>query len=393
MGIELNEDQLAFVKGAKKWFKKGNKQRLELSGGAGTGKSTTISAAIEEIGLKPDEVLFTAPTGKAAQVLTRKGCFTKTIHSTIYNYSLDSVKDESGNPIIKNGRTVKKPTFTLKEELPPQTKLIVLDEAPMAGAKLGKDLESFGIPILATGDLQQLPPVLDADYFLKEPDYVLRKIMRQNEGDPIIYLAQLATNGEPIPFGKYGPRCYVIPRELMTDKMLIQSDINICGRNLTRDYLNHYIRENILGITKPMLTKGEKIICRKNNWGEYIEDDIFLVNGMMGFVDNVYLDEYDGRKFNIDFRPDFTEEVFKNLSVDYKHLFSPSGKQVGAGFSTYNKFELANAISVHLSQGSQYPNVTFYSERMGTRDFYNRLMYTGITRAESGLILIKEDER
>ena len=65
------------------WFKKGNKQRLELSGGAGTGKSTTISAAIDAIGLKPDEVLFTAPTGKAAQVLTRKGCFTKTIHSTM----------------------------------------------------------------------------------------------------------------------------------------------------------------------------------------------------------------------------------------------------------------------------------------------------------------------
>ena len=105
------------------------------------------------------------------------------------------------------------------------------------------------------------------------------------------------------------------------------------------------------------------------------------------------MDEYNGKKFNIDFRPEFTESSFENISVDYKHLFSPCGQQTGSGFSSYNKFELANAISVHLSQGSQYPNVVFYSERMGTRDFYNRLMYTGITRAESGLILIKEDER
>ena len=393
MGIELNEQQLAFVKGAKQWFKKGNKQRLELSGGAGTGKSTTISAASDAIGLKPDEVLFTAPTGKAAQVLTRKGCFTKTIHSTIYDYRMDTVKDEMGNPVIKNGRSVKKPVFELKEAIPEQIKLIVVDEAPMAGAKLGTDLESFGIPVLATGDLQQLPPVLDADYFLKDPDYVLTKIMRQNEGDPIIHLSQLATNGEPIPFGKYGPKCYVIPREMMTDKMLLNSDINICGKNITRDYLNMYIRENILGINKPMLTKGEKIICRKNNWAECIDDDIFLVNGMMGYVENVHMDEYNGRKVNIDFRPEFTDSMFENISVDYKHLFSPCGQQTGSAFSTYNKFELANAISVHLSQGSQYPNVVFYSERMGTRDFYNRLMYTGITRAESGLILIKEDER
>lgn len=393
MGVELNEQQIAFVKGAKEWFRKGNKQRLELSGGAGTGKSTTISAAIEEIGLKPDEVLFTAPTGKAAQVLTRKGCFTQTIHSTIYDYRLDTMKDDLGKPILKNGRSVKKPTFELKEELPKQTKLIVIDEAPMAGAKLGTDLESFGIPVLATGDLQQLPPVLDADYFLKDPDYVLTKIMRQNEGDPIIYLSQLATRGEPIPFGKYGPKCYVIPRDMVTDKMLRDSDINICGRNITRDSLNLHIRENILGINKPILTKGEKIICRKNNWTECIDDDIFLVNGIMGYVDNVYMNEYNGKKFNIDFRPDFTDSIFENISVDYKHLFSRSGQQTNSAFSSYNKFELANCITVHLSQGSQYPNVTFYSERIGTRDFYNRLMYTGITRAESGLILIKEDER
>lgn len=392
MSVELNNGQLEFVKGASKWFKKGNKQRLELTGGAGTGKSTCIYAAIEAIGLQPDEVLFTAPTGKAAQVLTRKGCFTKTIHSTIYNYSMQTMLDDEGKPIMKNGRSAKKPTFTLKEKLPDNIKLIVVDEGSMVQQNIGMDLESFGIPIIVTGDLQQLPPVSSCEYFLKEPDYWLTEIMRQNEGNPIVHLATLATNGEPIPFGKYGPKCFVIPREMVTDKMLRESDVNLCGRNVTRGQLNNHIRENILGIHKPMLTKGEKIICRKNNWEECIDEDIYLINGLSGFVENVYMEDYNGSRFSIDFRPDFSDKYFERISVDYKHLFSPCGTQIN-GFSPHNKFEFGNAITVHLSQGSQYDNVLFYSERMGNRDFYNRLMYTGITRAAEGLILVKEDER
>lgn len=392
MGVELNQGQREFVAGASKWYRQGYQQRLELTGGAGTGKSTCIYAAIEEIGLQPDEVLFTAPTGKAAQVLTRKGCFTKTIHSTIYNYSMETMLDEEGKPIMKNGRSAKKPTFTLKESLPEKTKLIVVDEGSMVQQNIGIDLESFGIPIIVTGDLQQLPPVSSCEYFLKNPDFRLTEIMRQNEGNPIIHLASLASQGKPIPFGRYGPKCFVIPRELVTDKMMKESDVNLCGRNITRSELNTHIRENILGINKPILTVGEKIICRKNNWNECIDEDIFLINGLSGFVENVYMEDYNGTKFSIDFRPDFTDKVFERISVDYKHLFSPCGTQIN-GFSAHNKFEFGNAITVHLSQGSQYKNVFFYSERMGTRDFYNRLMYTGITRAEEGLILVKEDER
>lgn len=392
MGIELNRGQMEFVKGASKWFRQGYQQRLELTGGAGTGKSTCINAAIAEIGLEPDEVLFTAPTGKAAQVLTRKGCPTKTIHSAIYRYTMETILDEDGKPIIKNGRSVKKPTFVLKEQLPERVKLIVVDEGSMVQQNIGKDLESFGIPILVTGDLQQLPPVSSCEYFLKNPDYRLTEIMRQNEGNPIIHLATLATQGKPIPFGKYGPKCFVIPRELVNDKMMVDSDVNLCGRNATRGQLNSHIREKIQGITKPMLTRGEKIICRKNNWEECIDDDIYLINGLSGFVENVYMEDYNGTKFTIDFRPDFTDAVFKRISVDYKHLFSPCGTQISS-FSPNNVFEFGNAITVHLSQGSQYDNVFFYSERMGTRDFYNRLMYTGITRAAQGLILVKEDER
>lgn len=392
MGIILTDEQEACAKKGVKWFKRGYKQTFEISGPAGTGKTTIVKYIIELLGLNMYEVLFVAYVGKAALQLTRSGVNGKTIHSTIYDFQLETKKID-GVPVMKNGKTVKIPKFSLKNSLGPHIKLIVVDEGSMVSENIALDLESFGIPILVLGDLQQLPPVYGGQHYLKNPDFRLTKIMRQAENDPIIYLSKLASMGKPIKCGKYGDKCFVIPKSAVTDKMLTNSSIVLCGKNKTRGDLNKYIREDILGIRRNIPMVGEKLICRQNNWAEQLPgmEDIFLINGLIGYVQEVYIENFTGSSLPIDFRPDFVDDkYFKEILLDYKHLFAPVGTSNTRSY--YDKFEFAYAITVHLSQGSQYDNVFYFKERMGFSDFSRKLDYTAITRAKYGLIIAVDDE-
>ena len=83
MGIELNEDQLFTAMDMEHWYHSGTKQTYEISGAAGTGKTTMVLYLIEQLGLSLDEVLFMAYMGKAATQLARHGLPAKTIHSSI----------------------------------------------------------------------------------------------------------------------------------------------------------------------------------------------------------------------------------------------------------------------------------------------------------------------
>ena len=209
MGIVLNDQQEECVKKAVQWFNNvSSKQTFEISGPAGSGKTTIVRTIIQELGINIQDVLFVAYVGKAALQLTRSGVNGRTIHSTFYNIEFIPVKDEEGNVIIKNGRLVTRPQFVKKEKIPSNIKLIVIDEAPMVNETFGVDIESFNIPIICLGDLQQLPPVIGGSKYLLRPDYVLTKIMRQAEGNPIIYLSQLAKKGLPINYGNYGNMCF-----------------------------------------------------------------------------------------------------------------------------------------------------------------------------------------
>lgn len=147
MGIILTDEQEACAKKGVKWFKRGYKQTFEISGPAGTGKTTIVKYIIELLGLNMYEVLFVAYVGKAALQLTRSGVNGKTIHSTIYDFQLETKKVD-GVPVMKNGKPVKFPKFSLKNSLGPHIKLIVVDEGSMVSENIALDLESFGIPIL-----------------------------------------------------------------------------------------------------------------------------------------------------------------------------------------------------------------------------------------------------
>lgn len=391
MGIVLNDQQAECVKMAIKWFKNiSSKQTFEISGPAGSGKTTIVRTIIQELGVNIEDVLFVAYVGKAALQLTRSGVNGRTIHSTFYDIEFVPVK-ENGSIVIRNGRVITRPEFVKKERIPDNIKLIVIDEAPMVNESFGVDIESFGVPIICLGDLQQLPPVIGDSKYLIRPDYVITKVMRQAEDNPIIYLSQLATRGKKIPYGKYGDKCYVIPKDKINDNMLLGADMILSPTNSSRVRYNNYIREALRGITSELPQPGEKLICRKNNRNRIIGDGVYLVNGMLGYVTKADKSTFNGKTLDISFSPDFDESLmFNNVKMDYKTLINSIQQDNGKyqkGYSMYDMFEFGDVITVHLSQGSQAENVLFISEPFaGGRDIQCKLDYTGITRAREGLI-------
>lgn len=379
--IELNKGQSEGLYKGRDWWKAKNDQVFEVVGPAGSGKTTLINYLIESIGLRPSQVLFMALVGKATMAMARNGLNAKTIHSSIYEYKPVPKVDEFGKPVYVLGRRQVKYEFVKREVLNRDIKLIVVDEGGMINPQIGMDLLSFGLPIIVLGDLNQLPPIYGKSFFLQKPDVILDEVMRQALGNPIIALSQEILKGlyylEP---RELGPKCRIVKKETVTDEELLKPDILICGKNSTRDELNNYIRRDVKKITsdRPML--GEKIICRQNNWKEKLLDNIYLVNGITGYVEHVYNESFNGSSVSIDFRPDFLDEMFENIPIDYKHLFSKWTERTDQR-SYYNKFEWAYAITCHLAQGAQYQNVMVWEEYFGSRDFNKRWLYTAVTRA------------
>lgn len=392
---DLNEQQKNLLDECTKWWLTQYKQTYEISGPAGSGKTSIIEMLIERIGLEPHEVLYMAFVGKAAMMLTLRGNMAKTIHASLYDIVYKTLYDENGNEVIKNNRIVKYRGFEKKKYLSPSIKLLVVDEGSMINEQFKRDILSFGLPVIVLGDLNQLPPVFGEPAFLVKPDFILTEVMRQAKNDPIISLSQMAIRGEEIPIGKYGDRCFVIPKEMLNDEVLSKADIIICGRNSTRQNMTNYYRQNILGVKQPgTLILGEKLICRQNNWNFSIDNGICLINGMIGYVDDINLESYNKRSIKIDFRPEFkTQEIFEQVELDYKYLFTDMTETSNNSLSKFNKFQFGYVITAHLAQGSQYDNVLVYDERMGDQEYYNKWLYTSITRAIKGLIIAKQPSR
>jgi hypothetical protein len=131
------------------WLGRGTPQVFRLFGYAGTGKTTLAKHLAENV---DGDVVFGAFTGKAASVLRAKGCHdASTIHSMIYR----SKESDEGGPL-----------FALNRSGPAaKADLIVIDECSMVDQDLGRDLLSFGKPVLVLGDPAQLPPVKGGGFF------------------------------------------------------------------------------------------------------------------------------------------------------------------------------------------------------------------------------------
>jgi exodeoxyribonuclease-5 len=388
LNIELNEQQQEVLVKLKDWWNNGTSQTFEISGAAGTGKTTLIKFLIKELKLYKEEVLFTAYVGKATLAMTRSGVTAKTIHSAI-TYGSDEIKyDENGKKILIYGREARKKKFIRRPSLDPRIKLIVVDEGSMVPEKLAGWLLSYRIPIIILGDLNQLPPVAGTSVFLKRPDACLTEIMRQADDSPIPYFAQyILRNGPNIKPGCIGNKIKVIKKDMLTDDMLQSADVVICGKNKTRDMLNRYIRENIFGITNETPVIGDKLICRENDWSRCINDDYYLINGLIGYVVDIDLESISKDSMVLDFKPDFLDECFKNVVLDRVFMkLSPQEKKFYR--TDFTKFEYGYAITCHLSQGSQYNKVVVFYEYMHDYEYATKWLYTAVTRAIDELVVV-----
>ena len=149
--MDFSPQQDDALKAVARWLKDGRPQIFRLFGYAGTGKTTLARYFAEHV---DGQVQFAAFTGKAAQVLRSKGATNaRTIHSLIYRpRGEEAVADEA------TGKTSMSPTFALNRQSPvARAKLIIVDECSMVDEQLGRDLLSFGTPILVLGDPAQLP--------------------------------------------------------------------------------------------------------------------------------------------------------------------------------------------------------------------------------------------
>src|SRR4051794_3684655 len=236
-----------------RWLKSASVQRdkssvFRLFGYAGTGKTTLAKHIAEGAGGK---VLFAAFTGKAACVMRSKGCpGASTIHSLIYK-ARDSGEET--------------PSFDLWDEAPAsKAALIVIDECSMVDAELGRDLMSFGVPLLVLGDPAQLPPIQGGGFFTEaEPDVMLTEVHRQARDNPIVRLSMDIRAGEYLEPGRYGDSEVVRKSDLDPERVL-KADQVLVGRNNTRRAYNLRMRER-RGFADALPMAGDKLVCLRNN--------------------------------------------------------------------------------------------------------------------------------
>ena len=382
----------------------GNKQVFEYAGAAGTGKTYTMYEICKDSGIPMSRILPMAYTGAAATVLRKKGFpNATTLHSGLFsaldipnpNFKKRMTEDEVDNEF---GLPTAPPVITkfIPKTVLPNVDLIVIDEGRMVPNYMRPIIEKFGIPIIVTGDPNQLDPVGDEPAYLINNYPVLTEIMRQNANSAIIYIAHKILRGEPLDTGIYNNQVLVIEEQDLRNEMILASDLVICGTNSTRDKWNKYIRENLLGFSGPLPNYGERIICRKNN--HQIEvDGIELSNGLLGHVASCPdIAGFDGRSYMMDFLPDILYSPFRNLVCDYEYFSAPAKARLHYN-NPYNhgeRFEFGYCITTHLAQGSEARKGIYIDEWFG-RDpsIVKKLQYTGVTRFKESMIFVKRGRR
>lgn len=403
--ITLNADQKNADNKIKDWFFNGTRQVFVLTGYAGTGKTSLLKhTVLETLALVDGEsAAFVTPTGKAATVLIKNGVSAGTVHRLIYQSQ--TVEEE----IEVNGKKVKveRLIFKRRESIDKAIKLIVLDEASMVSDDMLADILNFGVKVLLCGDNAQLPPVEGFNTYLKNPDYVLTQIVRQQQDNPIIRLSQLAREGKFVPYGNYGDKAFVLNGRRFTGerraRLLNKADQIICGLNSTRTKINDEIRA-ARGYKSALPENGEKLICVYNNWEQFIDGDFRfnLVNGIIGTAIEPFYDLEQSMGFT-QFKPDFLDEKcpealpfdigifqdgrFRYKRGDYFAKFNEDGEAVGA--FTLNRFEYGYCISCHKAQGSEFNSAIIFDESYAFREDAGRWLYTAVTRAREKLILVR----
>ncbi|MBR0147464.1 MAG: ATP-dependent RecD-like DNA helicase [Eubacterium sp.] len=374
-----------------------------ITGGPGTGKTTIINAVIRYFEMHGLAVELAAPTGRAAKRITEStGVKARTIHRLL---------EFTGEPGQDNSRRV---YFARNEENPLECDAVIIDEASMLDSQLFHALLlalTYGTRLILVGDTDQLPSVgagnvlhdvIASDCF---PVTTLSTIFRQAEESRIITNAHKVRNGEHLTIDNKNKDFFFIPRqgpeatgrelETLIRKDLpkylgiTEDDIQVLTPmrkyELGVEALNRRLQNTLNPSTAMKREKqigdltfreGDKVMQIRNNYkmewrtppsdeNSYIEEEgVGVFNGDMGKILRVN---------------DFDEE----LEVRFD-----DGRIARYPFSMADELEHAFAITIHKSQGSEYPAVIIPLYRGPEKLLTRNLLYTAITRAKTMVVLV-----
>lgn len=372
-----------------------------LSGGPGTGKTTTINMILKLFEAEGLDIMLAAPTGRAAKRMTEAtGYEARTIHRLL---------ELNGAVAEEEGRRA---SFEKNEQNPIETDVLIIDEMSMVDIFLLQALLKAVMPgtrLIMVGDVNQLPSV-GPGQVLKDliasgriPVVMLKKIFRQAGESDIVVNAHKINEGQEINCNnkskdffflersdpnviykhmiqliqeKLPPYVNARPYEIQVLTPMRKGTLGVETLNkILQQYLNpassdkkEYLNGEVL------FREGDKVMQIKNNYqleweivskyGIPIDKGVGVFNGDMGIV----------REIN---------QYAETLVVEYDEC-----KKITYPFVQLDELELAYAITIHKSQGSEYPAVII-PILTGPRMLFNRnLLYTGVTRAKNCVTLL-----
>lgn len=324
---------------------------------AGCGKTVTTSFLVNSMNhLNFANATF---TGAAAKNLTDKGAFATTIHRLIYT------------PVIRNGIIVNFRKKSRRDLLEQGIDCIVIDEYSMVSADIMNDLESYGIPLILVGDIDQLPPISNPNKYIYTTHAKLDTVMRQALESDILRLAtELRVNGTKPLKGVYKD-IGVFGKHELQDSWLRPDVPIIVGKNETRKQMNL----KVAGDTNPKI--GDKIMILKNNY------DIGVVNGQTAIIKN--LRHMFGTTYIVDFEDEYTKDRYTDIPMIWGDIQQNARFQRGSIYATHGY-----SSTCHKFQGQTLNKVLIFDESyiMREEDLKRKWLYTALTRAkEKGILL------
>ena len=379
---------------------------LILTGGPGTGKTTTINAIIRYFEGEGAEIRLAAPTGRAAKRMTEAtGYEAQTIHRLLELSGMPE-DDREGQPIH----------FERKAENPLETDVIIIDEMSMVDIHLIHSLlmaVTAGTRLILVGDENQLPSVGPGNVLRdiirsgQFPVVELKKIFRQASESDIVVNAHKINKGEQVEINNKSRDFFFLKRydadiiirvviALIQEKLpkyveakpfeiqvLTPMRKGLLGVERLNQILQRYLnppdaskKEKEIG--QGLFREGDKVMQVRNNYqleweirGRYgipIEKGVGVFNGDTGIIKTI-------------------NEFAETAEVEFE-----DGRWAEYSFKQLDELELAYAVTIHKSQGSEYPAVII-PLLSGPRMLMNRnLLYTAVTRARKCVTVVGSEE-
>ena len=393
-GMQLDEHQVQAVKEAVR------NGLLVITGGPGTGKTTTINTIIRYFEMEGMDIFLAAPTGRAAKRMSETTGFeARTIHRMLE----------------LNGGMEGSAGFERNEKNPLETDLVIIDEMSMVDITLMNSLLKAiapGTRLILVGDINQLPSVgpgsVLKDIIQSEAFNVvmLTKIFRQASTSDIIVNAHKINRGEEVSLDNKSMDFFFLKR--YEADIIINVVLQLVKQKLPKfvDATPYDIqvltpmRKGLLGVERlngilqqylnppdkskrekehgdMVFREGDKVMQTKNNYqleweictkfGLTVDKGMGIFNGDMGIITEIN---------------DFAE----TMTVEFDE-----GRKVEYSYKLLDELELAYAITIHKSQGSEYPAVVI-PLLSGPSMLMNRnLLYTAVTRARKCVTLVGND--